>query len=72
MVFNATFNNISVVTDENDEYPEFRREEYFSSIKEKSNTFQRGALIVRYFTSFIVYAESKYRPGRIKKKKTTE
>ena len=34
------------VTDENDEYPEFRREEYFSSIKEKSNTFQRGALIV--------------------------
>ena len=34
------------VTDENDEYPEFRREEYFSSIKEKSNTFQRGALII--------------------------
>jgi hypothetical protein len=26
------------VTDENDEYPEFRREEYFSSIKEKSAT----------------------------------
>lgn len=37
------------VTDENDNSPEFRREEYFSTIKEKASDFQRGKLIVEVF-----------------------
>ena len=45
--FRSTVELYVIVTDQNDNAPSFRRNEYFGTVSENRHTFLRGALIVQ-------------------------